>query len=129
MRKITLFLFVVCLLAACNNEPSKEEMAMKAAKEYYDLLLQGNYASFLAGKQASDSLPEDYREQLVTAYKQHLFQMREEHKGLLEVRAMRGITDTLRKETDAFLVLCFGDSTREEIVVPMVENDGKWMMK
>ena len=50
MRKITLFLFVVCLLAACNNEPSKEEMAMKAAKEYYDLLLQGNYASFLGNR-------------------------------------------------------------------------------
>lgn len=122
-------MFVACLLTACSNKPSKEEKAMKAAKEYYDLLLQGDYTSFIAGKLASDSLPEDYREQLVTAYKQHLYQMREEHNGLLEVRTMRGVTDTLRKETDAYLVLCFGDSTREEIVVPMVEHAGKWMMK
>jgi hypothetical protein len=26
-------------------------------------------------------------------------------------------------------MLFFGDSTNEEIVVPMVERDGRWMMK
>jgi hypothetical protein len=26
-------------------------------------------------------------------------------------------------------MLCYGDSTTEEVVVPMVERDGRWMMK
>lgn len=129
MRKIILPLLMAVCLTACFEGPSKEEQAIKAAKEYYDRLLQGDYESFLAGKYASDSLPDDYREQLLTAYKQFLFRQQEEHHGLREVRPMRGITDSLRHEVDAFLVLCFGDSTREEIVVPMIEYQGKWLMK
>jgi hypothetical protein len=31
--------------------------------------------------------------------------------------------------TNVFLVLCFGDSVNEEIVVPMVERNGNWRMK
>jgi hypothetical protein len=27
------------------------------------------------------------------------------------------------------LMLCYGDSTSEEVVVPMVERNGRWMMK
>jgi hypothetical protein len=27
------------------------------------------------------------------------------------------------------LMLCYGDSTTEEVVVPMIERDGRWMMK
>jgi len=26
-------------------------------------------------------------------------------------------------------MLCFGDSTNEEIVVPMIERDGRWYMR
>ena len=31
--------------------------------------------------------------------------------------------------TSVLLMLCYGDSTTEEVVVPMVERDGRWMMK
>ena len=37
--------------------------------------------------------------------------------------------DTARHTGHAFLVLCFKDSTKEEIVVPMALVEGNWMMK
>jgi len=45
------------------------------------------------------------------------------------VRIVNAQTDTIQKYTSVFLVLCFGDSTNEEIVVPMVEREGRWRMK
>ena len=37
--------------------------------------------------------------------------------------------DTAKHVGHAFLVLCFKDSTREEIVVPMTLKKGNWMMR
>jgi hypothetical protein len=45
------------------------------------------------------------------------------------VRVSNAVTDTVRQFTNVFLVLCFGGSTNEEIVVPMVERNGSWKMK
>ena len=128
MRKLPLILLVV-LLTACSH-PSKEEMASLAAKGYYEHLIKGETEQFLAGKAGSDSLPESYRIQLLDAYRQFVAQQEQNHLGIQEVRVVRAQTDSLADYTNVFLTLCFGDSTNEEIVVPMVEQgEGRWRMR
>ena len=56
-------------------------------------------------------------------------QQQAQHRGIREVRVSNAKTDTAQKYTAVFLVLCFGDSTNEEVVVPMVEREGRWRMK
>ena len=51
------------------------------------------------------------------------------HKGIREVRVSNAKTDTLAGYTNVFLILCYSDSVDEEIVVPMVERNGRWQMK
>ena len=68
--------FVLLLIAAlmfggCSKEQTPEELAGQAAKTYYDRLLADDYEGFLRGKVTSDSLPDDYRAQLLTSYKQY----------------------------------------------------------
>ena len=127
MRYLPL-IFLFLLLAACSG-PTPEELASLAAKGYYEHLLHGEYDGFLEGKCGADSLPDDYREQLLTAYKQFMYQQEQVHHGIREVRIANAKTDTIQNYTNVFLVLCFGDSTNEEVVVPMVENHGRWRMK
>ncbi len=114
--------------AACSN-PTLEEMASLAAKGYYDHLIRGEYEQFLEGKAGADSLPESYREQLLTSYKQFMAFQNKAHHGIHEVRISRASTDTAQHLTSVFLVLCYGDSVNEEIVVPMVQQDHGWRMK
>ena len=97
------------LVMSCggNQGPSREDFAAKAAKEYYDSLIGGGYGYFTDGFNGTDSLPHHYREQLVVNAK----------------------TDSTTNITNVFLMLCFGDSINEEIVVPMVEVNGVWKMK
>ena len=47
----------------------------------------------------------------------------------VEISPNVGRQDTTLHLIYAFLLLCYGDSTQEEITVPMVHHDGRWLMK
>ena len=128
MRYLLALLMTLLLCVACSG-PTPEELASLAAKSYYDHLIHEEYELFLEGKHSEDSLPADYRQQLLDNYRQFMAHQKVAHHGIREVRVVNAKADTLLKNTHVFLVLCFGDSTNEEIVVPMVEHRGKWMMK
>ncbi len=126
---------VVCLClgalfsVSCSGNSAKEDLAAKAAKEYYDALISGRYGEYVKGFANSDSLPPTYEEQLMVNAKQFMAQQKEEHGGIVDVRAVYSRTDSLQGTTEAFLLLCFSDSTKEEVVVPMVQLDNVWKMK
>jgi hypothetical protein len=111
-------------------------MASLAAKGYYEHLIRGEYESFLEGVDVPDypavheeaGLP-SYYDQLLDNYRQFMAQQQSAHGGIREVRIVRAKTDSIQHFTNVFLTLCFGDSTNEEIVVPMVNRGGRWCMK
>ena len=128
MRKLV-YLILIVIVVACSTGVSREEQAALAAKGYYTHLVQGEYEQFVEGRLMADSLPADYRSQLIEGYKQFVAQQMEARKGIQEVSVSRAYTDSLAGYTNVLLMLCYGDSTTEEVVVPMVERDGRWMMK
>lgn len=128
MKHLLTLAVVLLLLCACSGT-SAEEMASLAAKGYYGHLISGEYEHFLAGKAGADSLPESYREQLVMGYKQFMAQQEKLHHGIQDIRIVGAKADTLLQCMNVFLVFCFGDSTNEQVTVPMVEYQGAWRMK
>ena len=119
------------LVMSCggNQGPSREDFAAKAAKEYYDSLIGGGYGYFTDGFNGTDSLPHHYREQLVVNAKQFFLAQEKAHHGVKNVRIVTAKTDSTTNITNVFLMMCFGDSVNEEIVVPMLEVNGVWKMK
>jgi len=122
----------VALLLACSGV-TREWEAATAAQKYYELLSKGDAVRFMEGKAGVDSLPADYCEQLLKAVEQYQSEIQQKHSGLREVRISDngGQADTLQNHpyVKAFLILCYGDSTEEEVVVPMIEEHGTWRMK
>lgn len=128
-RRILIGLIMVTGIIACSGV-SKEELASLAAKGYYEHLINGEYEKFLEGKAGLNPHEGDgYWSQLLDNCHQFMRQQENSHRGVREVRVVNAKTDTIQKYTNVFMVLCFGDSTNEEIVVPMVEHDGRWFMK
>ena len=134
MRKFAVIV-LLAVLAACGSA-TKEELASLAAKGYYDHLIHGEYEQFYEGmdqRTLSDgtTLSDEavYRSQMLDNLRQFMVRQAQEHRGVLEVRVSNATTDTVQQLTNVFLVLCFADSTNEEIVVPMVERHGAWRMK
>ena len=128
MRKI-LYCIVALVLVACGGDKKPDFAAANAAKEYYSLLLERKTEAFVEKMDMPDSIPEMYREQLVANIKMYIAQQQDEHHGIKKVDVQNCINDSLQPTAQAFLMICYGDSTVEEIVVPMVKRDGKWLMK
>ena len=129
MRKLLFIALTLLMLCACSSTP--EEQAARAARGYYQCLIDDRPEEFLRGKVNADSLPDSYRAQLLKAINQYRAEMLDKHNGLNEVQVSDNVArrDTSLNLTYAFLLLCYGDSTEEEITVPMVERDGQWLMK
>ena len=118
-------------LCACTQkkEPTQEELVGQAAKEYYDRLLANDYEAFLSGKADADSLPQDYRSQLLTAIQQYKQELEQTHEGVASVTVSNVRYDDTQQLMHAFLLLHFKDSVKEEIIVPMVQRNGAWKMR
>lgn len=139
MRKLFLLISACFALSffSCSGEKKPDDAAARAAKEYYDSLFAKNYAYFVNGMYLSDTIPPSYREQLEANASMFVGRMETEHRGVSGVRIMRFVNDTIVSSdkkshvhtSDVFLVLCFGDSLNEEIVVPMVHHKGRWLMR
>ena len=134
MRKVFIlsFFHFIIFLVSCNST-SPEQQAAESAKACYDLLVEGDVTRFLECKADVDSLSADYAEQLLGAVRQYQHDIEKKHGGLREVRVADnpGRCDTLPTGplVHALLILCYADSTQEEISVPMVDHNGQWLMK
>ena len=139
MRKLILFIFSFLALGffSCSNDRKPDDAAARAAKEYYDSLFAKNYAYFVRGMYLPDTIPADYREQLEANASMFVGRMQDEHHGVHDVRIMRFVNDTVAspdgkshvRTSDVFLVFCLGDSLNEEVVVPMIFHQGRWLMR
>ena len=142
MNKSLIILGVILSLmgiAACSSDVSQEQRAMTTAKKYYEQLVAGDYEGFVESTVISqDSLPADYKEQLVLNAKMYVERMQNEHQGIRSVKAMRAQVDTLKANNSdeilvitarAFVALGFADSTKEEVLVPMVLKNDVWYLR
>lgn len=125
-RLLPLFLILLCM--ACHNEADTytSQSARAAAERYYAALMAGDYETFVDAMER-DSMPADYRQENIDMVAQYADLMGYKG-GMLAVNSTR---DSLYADSLAyvFLDITFGDSTHEEILVPLVLQDKKWRMK
>lgn len=117
------------MMAACGGSDKPDFAAAEAAKGYYEQLLKGEVDAFVDGMLGGDSLPADYREQMVANARMFVAHQQQLHQGISRIAVQNCLNDSLTPTAQAFLLLTYGDSTSEEIVVPMVKRGEKWCMK
>lgn len=135
VRPVAGLVFSVALLvatvAACgkNDAPPRHEQPQDAAMAYYAKLVAGDYAGFVDGMESCDSVPEFYREQMVTLIKQHYREEAAANGGLARVEVARTVVVQDTVAANVFLNVTYGDSTTEEIVQPMVWDGRSWRLQ
>ena len=132
MKKVLLFLVMGMGLglSSCKKEaPDPSYFAGIAAKGYYDLLLEGKYQEYVDGFNMPNKIPDGYRSQLVLNAQMFVEQQNEVHQGMKKVVVLSAKADTVHHVADVFLSVTYGDSTKEQIVVPMVKVKERWKMR
>lgn len=126
--------FTSILLFACASKPDSEKItaeqeAMEACRNYYEALYNGNYEKFLDGRVNADAMPESFRQGMIDNLMQHVKKTQQTHRGVETIDEKTAEMDTTLHVMMVYLLVNYGDTTKEEIVVPMVESDGEWKMK
>ena len=130
MKKLCIvFAIASIMVIACGKNDAPDFAAAEAARDYYQQLVQGNYEQYVSGMINGDSLPADYREQLVANAKMFIAHQNDLHKGISTITVQNCVNDNTTSTAQAFLLLNYADSTSEEIVVPMVKQNDIWYMK
>ena len=132
MKQLLYALFLaVLLLSSCSRRKETDHgaIAAEAAKHYYENLISGKYKQFLEGMNLPDKLPESYERQMLENFKAFAKRQDKQHKGIKKV-SIRSVKFFAKDSTaSAFLLLHYGDSTTEEVVVPMLKRRGLWYMR
>lgn len=132
MKQILYALFLaVLLLSSCSKKKETDHgaIAAEAAKHYYENLISGKYKQFLEGMNLPDKLPESYERQMLENFKAFTKRQDKQRKGIKKV-SIRNVKFFAKDSTaSAFLLLHYGDSTTEEVVVPMLKRRGLWYMR
>ncbi|MCK6144390.1 hypothetical protein [Prevotella intermedia] len=132
MKQLLYALFLaVLLLSSCSKKKETDHgaIAAEAAKHYYENLISGKYKQFLEGMNLPDKLPESYERQMLENFKAFAKRQDKQRKGIKKV-SIRSVKFFAKDSTaSAFLLLHYGDSTTEEVVVPMLKRRGLWYMR
>ena len=129
MRRTTIGLCVAALgLSLCMScrKDGKSEIS-RAAETYYGYLIEGKYADYVGAIAYSDSMSGVYRSHMVVLVAQFAAREEKERGGIISVQALG---DTVSGDVaSVFLEVLFGDSTHEEVTMPMVKCGGEWKMQ
>lgn len=118
-------LFFLLLLTACSGDDHSR--VRRAAEKDYEYLQKGKYEKFVAEIAYADSMPEDYRAQMVDLVHEYAEQLNRQHGGMTDIAA---VNDTILGDlAHVYLQITFTDSTSEEVGVPMVKVGKKWKMQ
>lgn len=127
-----LLIAVTVLLAACGEKKQdidQGKLAAKAAKDYYEQLLKGDYEAFLDNENRTNNLPDNYRRQLLLNLKQFVAQQDSVHHGIDSITLGASHFSAKDNTASVFLLFYYGDKTTEQVVVPMVKERGKWILR
>lgn len=101
--------------------------ARSAAEYFYELLAKGQSQAYVDNMQESASMDTAKYSQFVDLMEQFLHEEKELRGGILSARAERDtMVDTISM---VYLNVHFGDSTREEIMLPVVYTRGRWWIR
>lgn len=129
---LSILIAVALLLAACGEKKKNVDqgkLAAKAAKHCYEQLLKGDYEAFLNNENRTNNLPDNYRKQLLLNLKQFVAQQDSVHHGIDSITLGASHFSAKDNTASVFLLFYYGDKTTEQVVVPMVKEHGKWILR
>lgn len=126
-------LSAVIFLLSCKSENKKgiveKSTPSEIAETAYAHLIKGEYDEYLSCVQSYDSIPQRYHNSLVNVLKQAAENEKKERRGMVSAKAIAENTNEKATYSVVRIYITYGDSTKEEIAVPVIKYNGRWRLK
>ncbi|MCF0194872.1 MAG: hypothetical protein HUK00_06825 [Bacteroidaceae bacterium] len=122
--KHTLYIYILLLalcLTSCGTTPSE------AVEHYYQCLMDSDFNAWIDGTLHGEAYTGEVRQERIDLLRQYLQMEHELRGGICSAKAVRDTT--VEDNSYVFMELAYGDSTKEEILVPVVRQNDTWKMK
>lgn len=113
---------------SCGGGKDKREIG-KVAVGYVESLYGGDFNKAALHTTGADQASPQYREHLSLLYRNVVENNLSEHGALKKVECYNIKEDNEHHCADVYMRLTFADSTVQDILLPMEEHSGQWLMK
>lgn len=131
--RFPVLVFLAAALVSCSSDGGKKAVEKSTPSEIvetaYNHYIKGEYDMYLKCVHSYDSIPGRYFSSLVNVLKQAAENEKKERNGIVGVKAIAENTNDKGTYSVVRLDITYGDSTKEEIAVPVVKFNGKWRLK
>lgn len=132
---ISIITFASLLLTSCgaNNDASKgddsQTMTDTMAVYYYKLRANGQYEDYVASMHSCLNTTNDYKQRMIRMLQHHQNEILKEKKGVNRVQVIKTTMHDNNKMANVYLNVTYNDSSHEEIIFPLVSENGKWLIQ
>ena len=123
------FAIAVVMMAACSRTVDQEQLVANTAMLYCQYLIDGKYDDFVAGIDQRVEPAAGYAEQLRANAKMFVAAQAKTRGGVVGINVTGAEVSPKEHTAAAYILLHYADSTKEQVVLPMVERDGVWFMR
>lgn len=126
----TLLFFTNC--GSKSNSSEENENATPSdtiAIYYYNLRANGNFDEYIASMHSCLNTTDDYKQRMRRMLQHHYKEIQEEKKGTNRVQVIKTTMHDNNKMANVYLNVVYNDSSHEEIIFPLIYENGKWFIQ
>lgn len=130
--RLLLIGFVALSIVGCGDKkpsvgaPSFTSLEDTTALYYYGLRAEGRLEEYVSSMQSCEGTTPEYKARLVEMLRHHQTEIAKRKGGVAHVEVLRKELHDRDSMANVFLAVTFQDSTREEIMLPLVFDKGQW---
>ena len=127
--------FILLQLSSCHRlsaENASEQASQSAdstAVKCYKMQVDGQFQDYVKSMKSCDKMPADYQHRMIMMLRHHQKLILKEKQGVKSVKVLRTELNNNNRMANVFLNVCYKDGSTEEILCPMVLDNGRWRMQ
>lgn len=136
MIRCLVFIFILCgALISCGDrksqayESAKEGLTDTMVVRMYKLAVEGHYEQYINAMASCKNATANYRKQIELSLKQHQAEIIKSKQGVAKVEFVRATFHDNNQMANAFLNVTYKDNTVEEVLFPLVKENGEWKIQ
>ena len=140
MKKLVMLIASLCIVSSCTEEPKVEttsttttQMLMPPSKVRLEQICRsyakGDFITVVESMHSCQNKPKSYVVQMKNLLKQRLANHAKDSIRINDYQTNQIVMHDSQSSADIYLEIAYSNGQQEEIMLPMIYDEGKWWIK